>query len=203
MNCIRYFSSSDPTSVIEATCEAHEPKSVPADYVKNVDRRMEVKLELGDVKATGRCDFGMPNVFGFIPRFPQIRLTVQGDKGSLEMFNFVLPTVYHSITVKTQGGHTRVERVYKAKEGKGEEWWTTWRFQLEAMVDRVRGRETNVWITKEDTITNMEWIEKVYEKVFHSCRVSLVFMVLRALLQSGLGRRPRADPVVDALNQGK
>ncbi|KAF8906208.1 hypothetical protein CPB84DRAFT_1770236 [Gymnopilus junonius] len=184
MNSIRYFSSSNPTSVVEATYEAFEPKSPPPDYVKNVDRRMEVKLELGDITAIARCDFALPNLFGIIPRFPQINLKVQGDKGSLEMFNFILPTIYHSITVKTQGGSKRVERVYKAKEGKGEDWWTTWRFQLDAMVDRVRGREPDVWIAKGDTLANMEWIEKVYEK-------------------SGLGRRPRTDPIVDVLEQGK
>ncbi|PPQ99845.1 hypothetical protein CVT26_009342 [Gymnopilus dilepis] len=182
MNSIRYFSSSNPTSVEEASYEAYQPRAATSDYIKNVDRRMEVKLKLGGIKATGRCDLSMPNIFGIIPRFPQIRVLVQGDKGSVDFFNFVLPTVYHSITVKTEGGKKRVEKVYKAKEGKGDEWWTTWRFQLEAVVDHLRGRETDVWITKEDSIANMEWIENVYEK-------------------SGLGRRPRPEPVIVSESQ--
>ena len=38
-------------------------------------------------------------------------------------------------------------------QGKGEEWWTTyWQFQLEALVDRMRGREPEVWLKKQDSV---------------------------------------------------
>ena len=166
VNCIRYMSSLNPTSVLAATPVAYEPASVPASYVKNVDRRMEATLGLPeDITATIACDLSAPHTFGFIPKIPQITLLVQGELGSLEMFNFVLPTLYHSITVKIKGGHTRVEKIYKGTEGKGEDWWTTWRFQLEALVDRIRGREPEVWLEKQDSVDTMEWVGKVYEKV--------------------------------------
>ena len=55
------------------------------------------------------------------------------ELGSIDMLNFVFLTIYHTITVKIHGGHTREEKVYQGK--KGEEWWTTYRFQLEALVD--------------------------------------------------------------------
>jgi len=166
MNCIRYMSSSNPISVIAATPVAYEPAAAPASYLRNVDRRMEATLGLPkDIIATITCDLGVPHTFGLFPKIPQIKLKVEGEIGSLEMFNFVLPTLYHSITVKIKGGHTRVEKIYKGVEGKGEEWWTTYRFQLEALVDRVRGREPEVWLEKQDSVDNMEWIEKVYEKV--------------------------------------
>jgi predicted dehydrogenase len=166
MNCIRYMSSLNPTSVIAATPVAYEPTSVPVSYVKNVDRRMEVTLGFPkDITATIACDLSVPHTFGLIPKIPKIMLLIQGELGSLEMFNFVMPTLYHSITVKIKGGHTRVEKIYKSTEGKGEEWWSTYRFQLEALVDRIRGREPEVWLEKQDSVDNMEWIEKVYEKV--------------------------------------
>ena len=41
-----------------------------------------------------------------------------------------------------------------------------YRYQLEAFVDKVKGRTpTNGWLDAEDSVANMEWIEKVYEKV--------------------------------------
>ena len=45
----------------------------------------------------------------------------------------------------------------QGKNLKGEEWWTTYRFQLEALVDRVRGRETDTWLTKEESVVVMGW----------------------------------------------
>jgi len=177
MSCIQYLSSSIEATVVSATHEPFVPPSAPADYVRNVDRRTDAKLELANgVTASLACDLGMPPIWGFIPRFPQIRVVVDCELGSINMLNFVLPTLYHSITVKIRGGHTRVEKVYQGK--KGEEWWTTYRFQLEALVDRVRGRETDdTWLTKDESVLVMEWIEKVYNK-------------------TGMGSRPRSSYIM-------
>ena len=173
ISCIQYLSSSTEASVVSATHEAFVPRSAPADYLNNVDRRTEAKLELANgVTASLACDLGMPAKWGLIPQFPQVRVVVDCEIGSIDMLNFVLPTIYHTITVKIRGGHTRVEKVYQGK--KGEEWWTTYRFQLEALVDRVRGRETDTWLTKEESVLVMEWIEKVYNK-------------------TGMGSRPRSS----------
>ncbi|KAH9479443.1 D-xylose 1-dehydrogenase (NADP(+)) 2 [Psilocybe cubensis] len=178
VNCIRYTASSEPTSVIATTHIPFQPSTPSADYVKNVDRRMEATLALpNDATATLRCDLSAPHKLGFIPdAFPlKLGARVEGELGSVEMFNFVMPTLYHSITVKIKGGRKRVEKVYKPKEGdKGRDWWLTYRFQLEAMVDRVRGRKPDGWVDKEDSIATMHWIEQIYEK-------------------SGLGSRPRSS----------
>ena len=42
-----------------------------------------------------------------------------------------------------------------------------YRYQLEAFVDKVKGRTPQTWVTAEDSIANIEAIEKVYEKVRH------------------------------------
>ena len=176
MNCIQYLSSSTEASVSSATHEPFVPRSAPADYVMNVDRKTEAKLELANgVTASLTCDLGMPAIWGFIPRFPQFKVVVDCEIGSIDMFNFVMPTLYHAITVKICRGRTRVEKVYRG--GKGEEWWTTYRYQLEAFVDRVRGRETDTWLTKEESVIVMEWIEKVYNK-------------------SGMGSRPKSSYIM-------
>ena len=42
-----------------------------------------------------------------------------------------------------------------------------YRYQLEAFVDKLRGRDPEHWFDAEDSITNMEWIEAIYKEVGH------------------------------------
>lgn len=172
MSCARYMSSADPVSVIGTSHVAYVPKPELPGYTRNVDRRMEATLAMpNDATISMTCDLAAPPTLGFIPQWPQIRTRVECALGTLEMFNHVMPTIYHSITVKIKGGATRVEKVYRGQqiEGSkpvvGEEWWTTYRFQLEALVDKIRGREPETWLMSEDSVATMEWIEKVYQKV--------------------------------------
>jgi predicted dehydrogenase len=79
--------------------------------------------------------------------------------------NYIAPTLYHSITVTTtENKKSRVEKAYTFPD-LGEPWWTTYRYQLEAFVNKVKGRTPHAWVTKEDSIKNMEAIESVYAKV--------------------------------------
>ncbi|KAF5364707.1 hypothetical protein D9758_005524 [Tetrapyrgos nigripes] len=165
LNCLRYLGG-NPTQILSANAvPSHDPK---------VDRGMTVTLALpNDIIGTMTCDFGIPWKWNLIPSMPVLNATVECEGGSVKLSNFVMPTLYHSITVnkkKATGTDTvtRTEAVYKfsdAKmEGKGEEWWMTYRYMLDAFVDRLKGREPQTWITKEDSIVNAEWIDKVYEK---------------------------------------
>ncbi len=74
---------------------------------------------------------------------------------------------YHYITVKNKKtGATSTQKHYchGPKWGtRGEPWWTTYRYQLEAFADRVNGRETGHWISVEDSVAQMESIDMVYE----------------------------------------
>lgn len=117
------------------------------------------------------CSATSPTL-GFIPKFMKWNARVECEAGDIAMYNFVMPTAYHSITVRKRTGNKtekRVEKVYKfdegKMEGKGEVWWTTYRYQLEAFVDKVKGRAPQTWVDKEDSVANMKWIEKVYEAV--------------------------------------
>lgn len=40
-----------------------------------------------------------------------------------------------------------------------------YRYQLEAFIDMVRGRRPVTWLSEENSVADMEWIERVYEKV--------------------------------------
>ncbi|KAF9006041.1 NAD(P)-binding protein [Cyathus striatus] len=139
MNCIRYLSSSNPTSVLTAEHIAHTPRSAPSGFKPNVDRGTSASFAMGkDVTADIACDLGVPYQYGLIPTIPKVTAIARTKK----VYTFA------------DGGMA----------GKGEEWWTTYRYQLEAFIDKVQGREPQTWVSKEDTIGNMEWIEKVYEK---------------------------------------
>ncbi|GLB41844.1 putative oxidoreductase family, NAD-binding Rossmann fold [Lyophyllum shimeji] len=179
INFIQYLSSSNPVSVLSATHALHVPPSAPKDFKPTVDRGTTASLALpNNATASLKADLSMPFRFGLIPPMPQVRGTVTCEGGEIELFNFVMPTLYHSLKVTPKQGKARVEKVYSfadAKmEGKGEAWWTTYRFQLEAFVDRLKGRTPQTWVDKEDSIANMECIEQIYEK-------------------TGLGSRPKSD----------
>ncbi|KAK0200084.1 NAD(P)-binding protein [Desarmillaria ectypa] len=164
LNCIRYLASANPVSVLSASAEIHTSSPL-------IDRRTTATLELpNDIIGILTCDLAVP--WRFIPGRPSISAKVECEGGTLEVYNYVMPTLYHSITVTNRGGAKRVEKAYK-NATKGEDWWLTYRYQLEAFVDQLKGRTPQTWLDKEDAIGNMEWIEKIYEK-------------------SGLGARPKS-----------
>jgi predicted dehydrogenase len=112
-------------------------------------------------------------------------------KRTLKIWNMTLSYVYHridvidehsirsssadninnTITVKSwtektyQKAYTWPKTQENNKERKGEEWWTSYRYQLEAFVDRVKGRDgTGVWVDAEDSIRQMEMVDGCYER---------------------------------------
>lgn len=178
LSCLRYLSSSEPISIESATHEVYVPPSPPSDYVRNVDRRTVAELLLPKgVTGTITCDLAMPPTLGVIPKIPQISAVVKCENGEVELFNFVAPAMYHWLKVKVVDGNgkakTRTEKAYTFEgEEKGKE-WSTYRYQLEAFVDQLKGRTPQTWITKGDSVANMEWIEQIYEK-------------------TGLGSRPKS-----------
>lgn len=129
MNVLRFLAGADPTSVLSAT-QLNVPKPV-RDSPQLVDEGMAATLAFPD-DVTGSLSVNLrePFLYGIIPRFPKVHVSVQCENGEIRVFNFVMPTLYHYIEVKTKdkGGKTRTEKVYKPTEAgfKGEEWWLTW-----------------------------------------------------------------------------
>lgn len=63
------------------------------------------------------------------------------------------------------------QKVYTFKEAggefadlPGEIHWMSYRYQLEAFVNRVKGRKTQHWVSGEDSIAQMKMIDMAYEK---------------------------------------
>lgn len=171
----RYLIGDNPTSVISS-----KPTSV---FHKDprIDNGITAVLGFpGDATAEVTCDLQLAGwgPFGIIPSLPRLGVTINTEGGSIRLNVFPVPHVFHSITVKPTGKPARVEKHYvhpktSGAEKPGEPWWTTYRFQLEAFVDKVKGRKPQAWMEPQDSIDNIEWIEAVYEK-------------------SGLGIRPAA-----------
>ncbi|KZT53108.1 NAD(P)-binding protein [Calocera cornea HHB12733] len=179
----RFLAGREPTSVLSATPTLQDAKKEP-----KIDRRMEFTYLFPPAEGekegpTAQCvgDLGLPNwgPLSLVPSMPELYVTVQCAMGEASINNFVMPSFYHAISVRGPKG-SRTVRAYvwgeegKAKGWKGEDWWTTYRYQLEAFVDKLKGREPQHWISEESTVGNMRAVGMVYEK-------------------SGLGARPESE----------
>ncbi|KAI0367770.1 NAD-P-binding protein [Pilatotrama ljubarskyi] len=160
---IRYVTGTENSAVevTSAVATGH-----PLDPTR-IDRAMHATYSLPDsVTAETAVDFCLPGwgPFGLLPRMVKVDLHVSLEGGDIKFFNFVLPTAYHYIKIQPKHGPGRTEKVYRYADGRGDKSWTTYRYQLEAFVAKVRGKTPWAWIEPETTITEMETIERVYSK---------------------------------------
>lgn len=140
------------------------------------------------------CDLKLPSWLGVIPPIPKFSVVVRLEGGEITLTNFVMPTLWHSIRVTPKQGKARTEKAYTFSSGslKGEDWWSTYRYQLEAFVERVRGREPQTWVSGEDSAAQMEAVERIYVKVhlfFPSIQLRLIANS-GCYSQAGLPPRP-------------
>jgi len=153
INAVRYFTSMSPTvESAEAICRK-----------ENIDRRIEAQLKLqDDATATVIVDSGLEGwgPFKLLPQFPvKMFARVECEHGSVFIFNYVIPSIFNRITV-TKNGKSTSERVYKDKEVS----WSAYSYQLEGFVDKVRGRDSPHFRTKEDSLESMHIIDAIYTK---------------------------------------
>ncbi|KAJ5116780.1 dimeric dihydrodiol dehydrogenase [Penicillium angulare] len=98
------------------------------------------------------------------------------------LWNHLAPSVYHRIDVEDthtiRAGDQVVktwkeshqEKAYKwpigdPRRNDEQEWWTTYRYQLQEFVNRVKGRVgSGVWVDADDSIKQMEAVDETYRK---------------------------------------
>jgi predicted dehydrogenase len=114
VNLMRYVVGEEPV-VTDAQARLLAP---------DVDRRMQATLRFPS-GATGRMDVEMKAM-----RAPDVRLIVQGEKGSLQVVNPVLPHLFHCLRVETRG------RVHKEHFGHR----PSYVYQLAAFAEAIRTR---------------------------------------------------------------
>ena len=146
--------------------------------------------EAAIVKCTLNADLAQPGLFGIIPKLwggpPSI--TIQAEGAEITYSNFMGAWTAHSITITPVTRHAtnsskilsqgkkKVLKQYKggplwdnelSTEGGGEEWWTNYRWQLEAFARKIEQGEKykGPWVSLEESIRIMEMIDKTYEKV--------------------------------------
>ncbi|CAO2657338.1 Nn.00g034640.m01.CDS01 [Neocucurbitaria sp. VM-36] len=102
---------------------------------------------------------------------------------TIVMNNFMGPHAWHRIDIVTtatwrnasgevveEKKETETKKAYTWPEGsgsetKGEDWWSTYRYQLEEFVNKVKGRKgSGAWVDGEESIKQMEVTDRTYEK---------------------------------------
>ncbi|KAJ7045736.1 NAD(P)-binding protein [Mycena alexandri] len=156
VNVVRYLSSSNPTAVLTATAVPYTYTSLPQH--QKVDKSFTATLALeNEIIGEPHSNLSVPKIFGIIPRIPKLTATKSATR----------------------------EKAYSFKgAAKGEDWWTTYRYQMEAFVDKIQGRTPQTWLEPQDTIDNMKWIEAIYAK-------------------DGFGSRPHSQYVYHEENRGE
>ncbi|KZT63186.1 NAD binding oxidoreductase [Daedalea quercina L-15889] len=178
----------DMTYVISSTrfaLDAAAPERVvfaharPSPWDARVDEAMEATLVFSkggaegkggeyDVESTIYADMRRSNVAGVVPRIWELpTIEVETERAVITLYNFMMPHLYHYIAIKDKAtGHTQYEKHYKnsGKTGeRGEEYWSTYRWQLEVFVDKLRGREPAHWVTNQSSIDQIRSIDMVYQ----------------------------------------
>nr|GAT50766.1 NAD binding rossmann fold oxidoreductase [Mycena chlorophos] len=174
INIMRFLAGLEPTEVLGVTHQP-SPKETGPDSAL-VDRAADATFDLpGGIIGAISCDMAQPltlrNILTF--RILDFDVKITCEKGEIYLMNYLLPNHYHFITIKTADGKQRTEKAYTFP-ALGEPWWSTYRYQLEAFVNKVKGRPVHHWVSKEDSIANMQAIESIYTK-------------------SGLGIRPKSE----------
>ncbi|KAF2678701.1 putative oxidoreductase [Lentithecium fluviatile CBS 122367] len=78
----------------------------------------------------------------------------------------------------------RTQKAYSPKEAggglanlEGEEYWMSFRYQLGAFVDKIKGRKPAYWVNREDSALQMKMVDMAYEKSGLGIRPTSKFQV--------------------------
>lgn len=122
----RYLVGTEP-SIISATAESYPKDS-------KIDRRMTAKLSFPfSIYVDVIADMAKPPMTGLIPRLPYCSLTAKCELGSIQLFNFGAPSLYHYIHITKNPSvkskvRERTETAFTFQKSlgiPGEDWWTT------------------------------------------------------------------------------
>jgi predicted dehydrogenase len=173
--------ASDPNDVKGTTFEVLEAKPHLDKRDKRIDEGMDASFVLRSadsarppVVCTTTCKLVVPRFLGFIPQFWDLTPTtvVELENAKIELTAFIAPYVGHKIIITEKNGKKTTETVYKdgpVWQKKGESWWTTYRYQLEAFVDRVKAAKSQEpyngpWVDLDESVKLMEIIDGIYKK---------------------------------------
>ncbi|KAA8898768.1 NAD binding oxidoreductase [Sphaerosporella brunnea] len=165
----RYFLHMPRLEAVNSAAAVPAPHDSRVDAAMNAELTFKSELAPNPVKASIYTDMDRANSYVLIPRVWELpSIQIECENATIYFYNFMMPHLYHYIAITDKKtGHTSYQKHYSfgPKWGtRGESWWSTYRYQLEAFVDKVRGREPVCWIEPEDSVMQMECIDSVYEK---------------------------------------
>lgn len=111
---------------------------------------------------------------GVVPRVWELpMIEVDCEKATIFFYNAMMPHLYHyiSITDKATGKVQTLKQYSKGPiwndvqttGGKGgSSLWSTYRYQLEAFVMKLQGKEPPCWVSNDESIMQMETIDQMY-----------------------------------------
>lgn len=122
------------------------------------------------------ADMARSWIAGIIPRlweWPMIE--VDTEKSVILFYNAMMPHLYHYIAItdkktgqvtykKQYSGGPVWDKVETSAGKGGRTGWSTYRWQLEAFVDAVKGTQPPVWVTNEESVDQMQTIDMIYQK---------------------------------------
>lgn len=153
VNALRYIAGEEP--VVEAAGATMLPGST------TIDTAMTATFNLPLLGATGEIHSS------FVSSGVDLSIVVEGDRATMRLSNFVLPFLWHRISVTPAGAHTcgrccrRGRRVETAYEERG---WSTYALQLAAFVRAVREGDTEslACASLDEAVANMAVVDAVY-----------------------------------------
>lgn len=161
-----------PEEIASVACRPSksDPRVDEAMYANMIFRGPDSQL----IPSKIYVDMARPLLCGIIPRFwewPSIE--VETEEAIIYFYNAMMPHLYHYIAItEKRTGKTSYVKKYsggpiwgdvETTGGKGgQSSWSTYRWQLEAFVDAVRGKKPPYWVTSEESIIQMEVIDSLY-----------------------------------------
>lgn len=174
----------------DATVDIQEAKARINAKDPKVDEAMDTVLVFthpedgSKITSKTHGDLNTPKLLGIIPRLWDATpsFTVELTKARLHLDNFVGPYISHSVTITHKDANGKLtgkkESLSAYKGGshwgeRGQKWWTTYRYQLEAFVDMIRATEAGnkdgkgavaCWVNLDESKGVLELIDGVYDK---------------------------------------
>lgn len=135
------------------------------------------------VQCHTRADSSNPPFLGIIPKIWEMspHATIHLERAKIEYPSFVLPVFADGIIIHEKDEHGKLTGKSIAEKDLiegfeqsygscgGQKWWTTYRWQLEAFVGKIRAIQNGKswqgpWMTLDESVGQMEVIDSVYDK---------------------------------------
>ncbi|KAL6827050.1 hypothetical protein J3E69DRAFT_332838 [Trichoderma sp. SZMC 28015] len=170
-----------PNDVKGTSFEVLSTKPQLSKRDKRIDENMDTTIMITNadsarppVKCTTVSKLVPPKLLGFIPQMWGVTplAVLELEQAKIEFTAFVTPFIGHKIIVTDKSGKKTTGSCYTGGPlwgERGESWWTSYRYQLEGFVDRIKAAKNQEkydgpWVDLDESVKLMEIVDAVYEK---------------------------------------